>query len=163
MEEPTIFSMPEKLVIGMRLRMTLTEDRTSELWRGFLGRVGEIKGRIGSDRLSIQVFDGGKPYENFGPSVKFEKWAAVEVSSVDSVPEGMESRTLAGGEYAIFIHRGTPDMFFDTFQFIFSDWLPNSEFELDSRESFEVLGERYDPFDVNSEEEIWMPVRRRAD
>src|SRR5512139_2893870 len=158
MDEPRIVNVPARTVVGMRQRMTLSDDRTSELWRGFRSRIGEIENRVGTERISIQVFDDGKPYENFGPNVEFEKWAAVKVKNTEAVPDGMESRILAGGDYAVFIHRGLPATFFNTFQFIFGDWFPRSEFELDRRDSFEVLGELYDPFDVNSEEEIWMPI-----
>lgn len=163
MDEPRIVNVPARTVVGMRRRMTLSDDRTFELWRGFRPRICEIESRVGNYSISIQVFDGGKPYENLGPDIEFERWAAVEVSGVQAIPDGMESRTLASGEYAIFIHRGLPAMFFNTFQFIFGDWFPRSGFELDRRDSFEILGEKYDPFDINSEEEIWMPILRRGE
>jgi len=38
--------------------------------------------------------------------------------------------------------------------YIFSDWLPKSDYELDEKPHFEILGEKYKNDDPNSEEEI---------
>jgi AraC family transcriptional regulator len=40
--------------------------------------------------------------------------------------------------------------------------LPNSAYELDDREHFELLGEKYKNNDPNSEEEIWIPIRPKG-
>ncbi len=39
--------------------------------------------------------------------------------------------------------------------------LPNSEYELENRPHFEVLGEKYKNNDPNSEEEIWIPIKKK--
>ncbi|MGZ3847072.1 MAG: GyrI-like domain-containing protein, partial [Flavisolibacter sp.] len=74
------------------------------------------------------------------------------------VPEGMESFVLNGGLYAVFDYQGlnTDNRIFI---YIFRDWLPNSEYELDDRPQFEVLGEKYKNNDPDSQEEIWIPVK----
>ena len=45
------------------------------------------------------------------------------------------------------------------FQYIFAEWLPKSDYLLDNRPHFEVLGEKAKLNDPNSEEEIWVPIR----
>jgi AraC family transcriptional regulator len=42
----------------------------------------------------------------------------------------------------------------------FSTWLPDSEYRLDVRPHFEVLGEKYKNDDPESEEEIWIPIKK---
>jgi AraC family transcriptional regulator len=45
--------------------------------------------------------------------------------------------------------------------YIFGEWLPNSSYELDTREHFEILSEGYRPDDRDAEEEIWIPIRKK--
>jgi AraC family transcriptional regulator len=58
------------------------------------------------------------------------------------VPAEMEKFVLPGGLYAVFYHKG---IYTDTdiFQYIFGTWLTASEYELDKRPHFEILGCKY--------------------
>ncbi|MDM5154924.1 GyrI-like domain-containing protein [Bacillus sp. DX1.1] len=89
----------------------------------------------------------------------YQKWAAVEVKSFDKdISSELSTHTLTGGLYAVFIHQGTAsDM--STFQYIFQEWLPNSNYSLDLREHFEVMDDTYRPDDLNAKEEIWIPIK----
>jgi AraC family transcriptional regulator len=100
-------------------------------------------------------------FTDFKPANEFERWAAVEVSDFDNVPSGMETFVLPGGLYAVFDYKGlNTDK--AIFQYIFGTWLPNSEYILDHRPHFEVLGDKYKNNDPASEEEIWIPIRPRS-
>ena len=55
----------------------------------------------------------------------------------------------------------TDSTFQKTIQYIFLDWLPKSEFQVDHRPHFEKLGDKYNPTDPNSEEEVFIPIVRR--
>jgi len=82
----------------------------------------------------------------------------VEVSNFENVPGGMETFTLEGGKYAVFKYKGlSTDN--SIFQYIFTKWLPNSDFMLDDRPHFEIMGAKTKLNDPNSEEEIWIPVK----
>jgi AraC family transcriptional regulator len=116
----------------------------------------QIQNTIGSDLYSIQIYDPSH-FKNFSPANEFEKWAAIEVSSFDSIPGGMEKFTLPSGLYAVFIHKGS-SADTSTFQYIFGTWLPASDYVLDNRPHFEKLGAKYKNNDPESEEEIWIPV-----
>jgi AraC family transcriptional regulator len=37
--------------------------------------------------------------------------------------------------------------------------LPGSDYSLDSRAHFEILGKKYKHDDPNSEEEVWIPIK----
>jgi AraC family transcriptional regulator len=71
----------------------------------------------------------------------------------------METFTLTSGLYAVFQYKGTANEAAGTFQYILGTWLPNSEYTLDSRPHFEILGEKYKNNDPDSEEEIWIPIK----
>ena len=72
----------------------------------------------------------------------------------------METFSLTGGLYAVFDYKGsTNDL--SIFQYILGVWLPSSEYVLDHRPHFEVLGDKYKNNGPISEEEIWIPIKRK--
>lgn len=149
---------PEKKLIGMNLKMSLVDNKTFLLWSSFMKRKVAIENAIGSDMYSMQVYDKGY-YENFNPGNEFVKWAGVEVSGFENIPDGMESYVLKGGKYVVFDYKGNPKNGGEAFKYIFQEWFPLSEYVLDDREHFEVLGEKYKNDSDESEEEIWIPIK----
>ncbi|MPL94473.1 hypothetical protein SDC9_40627 [bioreactor metagenome] len=156
---PRIEILKEKKLIGTRLSMSLSNNKTGELWRSFMPRRKEILNTISNDLISMQVY---KPtyFTDFNPTKEFEKWATIEVLDFDNVPNDMETFTLTGGLYAVFYYKGSSTDS-SIFQYIFGTWLPNSDYLLDNRPHFEVLGEKYKNADPDSEEEIWIPIRTK--
>lgn len=154
---PRIKMLSEKKLIGKRITMSLTVNKTGELWKSFMQRRNEIQNIIGSELYSLQVYESSY-FHNFNPNTEFEKWAAIEVLNFDFVPAGMKTFVLPGGLYAVFHYKGLSSDN-SIFEKIFGTWLPESEFELDNRPHFEVLGNNYKNDDPDSEEEIWIPVK----
>ena len=107
----------------------------------------------------MQVYGRSLEFSNLDQ--EFEKWAALEVPNFDEIPEGMAPFELAGGLYAVFFYRGLSTNT-EIFQYIFNTWLPSSNYTLHIRPHFEILGDKYKNNDPHSEEEIWIPVRRRV-
>lgn len=138
------------------MTMSLSNNKTGELWRSFMPRRREIQNNLTSELISMQVYDQSLELGNLDQ--EFEKWAAIEVSDFTMVPTGMETFVLTGGLYAVFSYKGSSA---DTqiFRHIFGVWLPSSNYVLDSRPHFERLGEKYKNTDPNSEEEIWIPIK----
>jgi AraC family transcriptional regulator len=154
---PRIEILFEKKLIGKRLTMSLANNRTGELWQNFISKRRDISNNINNNFISMQLY---KPthFADFKPNNEFEKWATVEVANFESVPTEMETFSLASGLYAVFDYKGSskdPSIF----QYIFGTWLPSSEYLLDDRPHFEVLGNKYQNNDPNSEEEIWIPIK----
>jgi AraC family transcriptional regulator len=139
--------------------MRLSDNRTGELWRDFMPRRKEIKNSVNADLFSIEIYDRSLDFKDFNPDTEFVKWAAVEVTDFDTIPEHMETFILTGGLYAVFIYKGDGNDAQSTFEYIFGTWLPNSDYILDDRPHFEIMGEKYKLNDPNSEEEIWIPIR----
>jgi AraC family transcriptional regulator len=156
--EPRIERLKEKKLVGMRITTSFSNNKTFELWSTFMPSRKEIHNCIGTDLYSIQIYD---PlfFNNFNPNTEFEKWATIEVMDFDKVPEEMESFTLPGGMYAVFLYRGAASATAPTFQYILGTWLPSSVYSLDDRPHFEVMGEKYRNEDPTSEEEIWIPIK----
>ncbi len=160
MTEPRIETLEEKKLIGKHLTMSFADNKTGELWRGFMPRRKEIVSAVSTDLYSLQLYTPDF-FGHFNPHTPFEKWSAVEVTGFDSIPDGMEAFTLPEGVYAVFLHKGSSTDT-STFQYIFSTWLPNSEYVLDDRPHFELLGDKYKNYDPASEEEIWIPIRLKV-
>jgi AraC family transcriptional regulator len=158
---PEIRMLSEKKLIGKNIRMTLAENKTVELWKRFMPRRKEIKNNLNADLISMQVFDSSFEMKDFNQHTTIDKWAAVEVSDFNFIPEGMNTFTIRAGHYAVFLHRGPASAGVKTFQYIFTTWLPDSGYELDSRPHFEILGDRYKNEDPESEEEVFIPIRRK--
>lgn len=174
---PRLVERDPGIFVGIRMEMSLMEDKTHLLWRSFMPRRHEVMHRRNTDFVSLQVYPGDY-FMEFDRSRGFEKWALVEVESVtmpveeefghsiaekgemvgrrDGVPEGMEVFELKGGMYAVFVHSGGDPAIFD---YIYGTWLPDSDFELDMRPHFEVLDAQYRHSDPDASEEIWIPVR----
>ena len=157
--EPRIELIADKKLVGKHLRMKLSQNTTFELWRSFMPVRKTIKHSLGTDLLSIQVYDEALDYKRFTMDTEFEKWAGIEVSEFSEIPEGMETLILKGGLFAVFHYKGNPNEFADTFHYIFGKWLPGSVYETDHRPHFEILDEKYKNNDPSSEEEIWIPVK----
>ncbi|MHA8099245.1 GyrI-like domain-containing protein [Aquirufa aurantiipilula] len=155
---PRIEILPEKRLIGIHQEMSLAANTTSQLWATFMSRRHEISDAYTSNLISLQIYPTNYFIE-FSPMNHFVKWACIEVSPSAPIPQGMESLLLTGGLYAVFKYQGLADP--QIFQYIFTTWLPASEYKLDYRPHFEVLGEKYKNNDPNSEEEIWIPVKRK--
>lgn len=156
--QPRIEILEEKKLVGEKIRMSLSNNKTKELWQSFMPRRKEITNNIGSELYSIEVYDPTY-FINFNSNAEFDKWAAVEVSDMEYVPDQMETITMPAGLYAVFIHKGPASSGSKTFQYIFQTWLPNSEYIVDNRPHFEIMGAKYKNEDPDSEEELWIPIK----
>ncbi len=155
---PQIKTIPSKKLIGKHIMMSFANNRTFELWNSFMPRRKEITNTISSDLFSLQIYSEGF-FRDLDPKAEFEKWAAVEVTGLDTVPDEMETLLLEEGLYAVFHYIGTAENAPEVYNYIFREWLPASGYVLDNRPHFEVLGSKYKHNDPGSEEEIWIPIR----
>jgi AraC family transcriptional regulator len=153
---PEIKVISEFKIIGKKMTMSFANNLTAELWKSFMPIRKQISGSISADVISLQTYP---PFFDFNPTTTFEKWAGVEVKNETQIPQGMEALKIPKGMYAVFHYKGLST---DTsiFEFIFKKWLPSSGFVLDDRPHFERLGEKYKNGDPNSEEDIFIPVRK---
>ena len=153
---PRIVKLEEKMLIGLNIKMSLIENKTGFLWGQFAPRIKEIINRVSEDKISMQVYPSIY-FKQFHPNKEFEKWATVEVDDFKNIPDGMKSFIVKEGVYAVFQYKGLSS---DTklFEYIFSEWMPKSLFEIDDRPHFEILGKNYRNNDQDSEEEIWIPI-----
>ena len=154
-----IVESEEILVVGLKAEANFHNIHlvTPQLARQFMPRLKEVTSRKDAYTLSLQKyyhFD----YKTFNSDEGFEKWIGIEVTNLDAVPQNMETLSIASGRYLVIDFKGSIPDFIALWQNIHSSWLPNSEYELDSRPHFERLPSSYSPMQEVNEEEIWIPV-----
>jgi len=159
MQQPKITTIKDRKLIGSSIQTTLAENKTFTLWQEFKPQVKNIKNKANTDFYSVQVYASNFGIQPFTPQTVFEKWAAVQVSDFEDIPESLKSFTIAGGEYAVFIYKGTPQEFHKMASYIYGEWLPTSKYQLDDRPHFEIMTEHYNPNDPDSTEEVWIPIK----
>lgn len=157
--EVRLETLPPRHLAGLRAVMTFSDDQTPALWRRFMPHRHAVAGRVGAHLVSVHRFEApleGPPT----PHTRFTRWAAAEVTPGTEPPDGLEACTLAGGLYAVFVHRGPATAFAQTLRAFFETWLPASGYTMDAaRARFEVLPPGYRPDDPDAEEEVYLPVR----
>lgn len=156
--QPQIKTFPSTKFIGKNLSFTYENYRAFELWSSFMPRRKEILNTIETDLYNIQI---NPENFDFNPNTPFVKWAAVEVSNFDFVPEGMETFEIPEGLYAVFNYKGDQNNAAAFFKAIYTEWLPVSGYILGDHPQFEILGEKYRNNDPNSEEQIYIPVKKK--
>lgn len=150
-----------KLLCGISLNMSLANNRTYELWSSFMPLRKKVTNAVSTDLYSMQVYGEDLDVNELNPTQTFTKWAAIEVRDHSKIPEKLFPYVLGQGLYAVFIHTGTAQEFPKTFGFIFNEWIPNSLYEIDTREHFELIPETYEPDDSMAKEEVWIPIKER--
>ncbi|WAC02027.1 GyrI-like domain-containing protein [Lacinutrix neustonica] len=71
----------------------------------------------------------------------------------------MTCYNLQGGLYAVFRYKGLVQDFSKLLQYIFTEWMPKSQYTLDHRAHFQVLGEHYKKDSPDSQEDVYIPIR----
>ncbi|MFD0862420.1 GyrI-like domain-containing protein [Sungkyunkwania multivorans] len=161
MSKPSIKTFQKTVLVGKRLKMSLAMNRTKELWQEFMKQRSDIKNRVDPEFYSVEVYPDSTFFKNFDPHNEFEKWAAVKVRDHDTIPKEMEALTIPQGLYAVFLYKGKASDAPKAYQYIFGTWLPMADYTLDDRPHFAIMGEKYKNEDPSSEEELWIPVKKK--
>ncbi len=157
MNSQKIYTISEKKLIGRKINMSFSENKTTDLWKSFMPEHKKIKNRVGEEFFSVEIYNPAF-FDDFSSKNEFEKWACVEVSDFDNIPDGMESLVIPEGLYGVFLHKGYAKNGEKTYNYIFNEWLPKSGYKLDNRPHMAVMGEKYQNNSPNSEENIYVPI-----
>lgn len=158
--EPEIITVRAKKLVGLAVTTSMVDNKIPQLWQHFMSRVGEIKNNCNTGRYGIHVYDSQLKAEDYCETLKFEKWATVEVSTFEDIPDDMNTHVLEGGKYAVFTHKGGVSGFQMSVDYVYGTWLPGADYELDTRDDFEYYGEKfYGPAHPESEVQMYIPIK----
>jgi len=156
--EPRIEEKGPFTFVGLEITTTVADNQIPELWEEFIDRMDDI-----ADVDDVHNTFGICQYvdaESMTEDTPFNYMAAMAAAGAEDLPEGMTVRNLPKRLYAIFTHRGSLENLDETYQFIYGQWLPASDYELAPNEELEVYGEEFDPDKPNSALEIWIPLNK---
>ena len=157
--EPRFEELKEKILVGKRLDMCFADLKTYDLWHSFMPIKHLIPNQVGEELYSVEVYRRNF-FREYNEKALFQKWATVEVADFGEVPEEFETQVVPKGLYAVFTHKGSYLGAPETYHFIFHEWLPFSQFFLDDRPHLAIMGNKYKGDSDESEEEIWIPIRK---
>ena len=161
MEETMIQLEPPTFVTGNALLITGLKERYTEessagiplQWQRFQPYLGNIPGQIG--RVAYGVIC------NADEAGTMEYICGVEVSDFGSLPSELARLRIPEQGYAVFKHRDHISRIRSTWHTIFSEWIPNSGYEVVDAPDFERYDENFDPRTGAGGLEIWMPIRKK--
>lgn len=156
--EPQIISIAQKQLIGHSMEMSLVDNKTQELFAGFMPQKKHITNTLSNAVYEVMVYPTNY-FSSFNPSNYFTKWAAVEVDALKDCPSHMDTLCIETGLYAVFTYKGLPQNFGQFMQYILMEWLPKSQYQLDDRPHFNVLGAAYRNNHPDSQEDVYIPIK----
>ena len=161
---PRMVSIPDLTLAGMNEITTLSAINPVLLWKKFMPNKHLLSPyTLSSELYAVQVHQHPPGTSGFDPENPMAMWAAVACDFREmQPPEGFGILQVKGGNYAVFLHKGTNAEFRDTMNSIYQNWFPRSDYMPANRAHFQVMGEKYlGPENPLSEEEIWIPVEKK--
>ena len=159
---PKLVELPDIKAVGLRGRTTLRDNVIPKLWQEFVAVRNEIPHpKAGGLGLGIcEACREDNSLLTMNDDILFSEVAGIEVDSFEDLPEPFVAKTLKGGRYAVFTHKGSLGSLKKTFDYIWGTWVFNTKELLDDREDFEGYDERFLGFDnPDSEMDIYIPIR----
>ncbi len=149
--EPEIQEQPAMHVVGMRTRYFGVDseknniaEKLPQLWLAFLPHLESVPNRIPGGCYGVVSQAPERADE-------LEYWAAVPVTHVDSLPNGLLSLYIPAARYARFAHRGLVANVNMTVNYIYSSWLLRSGMQHSYGCDLEFYGAEYD---ANSDKSV---------
>ena len=154
---PQILILERREVAGIRGVTSLSENRFPDLWEQFLGLSPESWAAADIRYCVCETQDTA--YTEAG-DVTFSVMLGSPVEDLSHLPQTLVRKTLSGGRYALFTHRGALSGLQKTYQYIYGTWLPSAAAELDDREDFEAYERRViSPESPDNEVKIYIPIK----
>ena len=161
---PEIYEQKPLLLVGLRTSFYSVDSEKNNigeqlppLWGAFLARLDTVPARVAGACYGIVR-------QERADSEQLEYHAAVAVTDITSIPEGMVSLEVPGGTYARFEHRGPAPRIDHTVSYAYASWLPESGYRHTYAPDLEIYGaSRYHPTSPDSVFHYAIPIRRAAD
>ncbi|ARU62992.1 hypothetical protein CBW65_19900 [Tumebacillus avium] len=158
--EPVVARLSEFQVVGITITANLKEIEGQQLVKKaheqMLSRKGEIEGRIGEEVYLIQIYPDKSDFNAMFDAFKLV--IGYKVSTAANTPTGMVAHQVPGNEYAQFLHKGLESELGRTYDFIYSQWLPQSGRQFGGYD-FEVWDDRYQPESSENEIEVYVAMK----
>jgi AraC family transcriptional regulator len=156
--EPQIYEQPPLLLVGLRTWFYSVDSEKNNLgqklpplWDDFIARLGEVPERVPGACYGVVR-------QEHADTERLEYHAAIEVTRVSSLPEGMLALEVPRGTYARFEHRGPAQRVDHTVNYAYAAWLPQSAYRHSYAPDLEIYGAAYHPTREDSVFHYAIPI-----
>jgi AraC family transcriptional regulator len=153
---PELVQMPEKILVGISF---FIDDNTeindlSKEWSRFLNEAYTIPNKTHPEcYYQVQYWS---EHQEIGGMYFF---TGTEVTRITDLNPLFVVKTLPGGRYLRFIHKGLANKVGYTYKYIYTKFLPDTDFKLSLPFNYEYYGEKCKgPYNEDSESEIFIPI-----
>lgn len=160
--KPKIVEIGSIKVAGLRCETTLSDNVIPQLWERFIKVIDDVPNKAeGLRRFGIcESSQSVSSIYSMNKEVLFHEVASVEVTSFDGIPDCIVKKTIDGGRYAVFTHKGSLVNLSKTFDYIWSTWMISNKVKIDDREDFELYDERFKGYyNPDSQLDIYIPIK----
>lgn len=156
--QPQIIQRKGMLLAGLKTELYGADSdknnmcaKLPSLWHKFLSRLKDIPSSHPHTYYGV-VQQRGKHTD------QLEYYAAIEVDDIASIPKEMESITIAPANYAVFTHTGRAKNIDNTVNYIYGNWLVQSNQQHTSAPDLEIYDHRYNDQSDDSVFEYAIPI-----
>lgn len=150
--EPRIILDREFHIAGLKKSVRPGDKLIKHMWEEFGFRKQELKqSAINGCLLGICEY---KP--EITDEDEFDYIACIEVKELNSIPDGMISKSIPGSKYAVFTHKGGLSGLKSAYNAIYASWLPGSGYELAELDTIEAY---YPEAGSNDRLDIYIPIK----
>ena len=156
LQEPQIVERPDSKVIYIQIIGEYGNPECDKSWE----RISEFAGKNNLFGQKNEFIGIGYDDPSVTEASKCRYDACVTVEA-DVKPEGeIGFKTLKGGKYAVFFHKGSYKMLPITYKTIFSKWIPESQYKRREAPIFEsYIGEPCNMKEEDLETLIYIPIQ----
>lgn len=158
---PQIVQVPEIKVVGIRRQTEIKSKEIKKLWDEFYDFEHQVYYSYHQHR-KFGIYESSLDETHFIISEEsmFSEVVGIEVESFENVPSYFVKKVIPGGRYAVFTHHGSLELLQQTINYIWGTWLLSTKEEVDSRETFEVMDERFLGYHhPDSVLDLYIPLR----
>jgi AraC family transcriptional regulator len=153
MQTPVIKSINAIYLIGLSKEINRSEShKIVELWKSFMPIASGMKAGKSTAYFAVQI------YQDFSGNEKpYTIWAATEKAQHKTVPDQLKHLQIPSGLYAVVELHGMDIA--GLYQNFMSAWLPQSDYTIDNRPHFQIMGEDYKNGSPDSKEHVCIPIK----
>jgi len=153
---PELVELPEKILVGISFFISDDMEITdlSKEWARFINEAHTIKNKtVPECYYQVQYWSEN---QEIGGLFFF---TGTEVTQATDVNPLFVVKTIPKGRYLRFIHKGLANKVGYTYKYIYTQFLPDTDYKLTKPFNYEYYGVNYKgPYNEQSESEIYIPV-----
>ena len=153
---PELIELPEKILVGISFFIsddTEINDLSKE-WARFINEAHTIKNKtIPECYYQMQYWSANQELGGMFFFTGTEVTQAIDINPLFVV------KTIPKGKYLRFIHKGLANKVGYTYKYVYTQYLPDTDYKLTKPFNYEYYGVNYKgPYNEQSESEIYIPV-----